>query len=288
MSVALLALTAFAAVAAQPPSSEQTQSALARLSKEADLFDRNAHRFTGIETLRQIQPEGTRFGRGPRGIVTKLPEAIHEIVSEYGYISADEPGGSLKEIRLVLTIDGLQWKKGNKELKDLANQIGTRDSKNPARTLESYENYGLRGFLSDSGQLILLFSRGAVEQFEFTFDRVETGQPGGPAWAYKYQQIDGPKALTIYGNKEPIRQRLRGEVWFRSSDAQPLRITIDSNHMVDDSEVRDITVVEYDISRWGLLLPVRINHRQYVDSQTFVIDEFSYRDFRMTVPGTLR
>lgn len=275
-------------VFAQQPSPEQTRSVVARLAREADRFERNAHRFTGLETLRQVQPAGTRFGKGPRGITTRLPEAVHEIISEYGYISSDEPGGSLKEVRLVLTIDGLKWKTGKKSLNDLAGRIGASDAKNPARSLESYEDYGLRGFLSDAGQLILLFSRGAAEKYEFAFDRTETDAVHGPTHVYRYQQLDGGQALTIYGGKEPIRQKLHGEVWSRTSDALPFRITIDSTHKMNESEVRDVTAVDYEFSRWGLLLPSQINHRQFVDTQLFVTDEFTYTGFKQTIPGKLR
>jgi hypothetical protein len=275
-------------VSAQQPSPEQTRSIVSRLAQEADRFELNAHRFTGVETLRQVQPAGTRFGKGPRGIITRLPEAVHEIISEYGFISSDEPGGSLKEVRLVLTIDGLKWKAGKKSLNDLASRIGARDAKNPARSLESYEDYGLRGFLSDAGQLILLFSRGAAEKYEFSFDRTETDTDQGPAQVYRYQQLDGGQALTIYGGKQPLRQRLHGELWVRTSDALPFRITIDSTHRMNESEVRDMTAVDYELSRWGLLLPSRINHRQFVDKQLFVTDEFTYSEFKQTIPGKLR
>lgn len=280
----LLALSASAAV----PTADQTRRALARLGQEADRFERNAHRFTGVETLQQTQPAGTRFSTGPRGIATRLPEAVHEIVSEYGYVSSDERGGSLKEVRLVLTVDGLKWKTGKKDLNDLANRIGTRDAKNRSRTLESYEDYGLRGFLSDAGQLILLFSRGAVEKYEFIFDRQDYGESGQPSWVYKYQQLDGGQAFTIYGGKEPIRQRLHGELWIRPNDLTPARVTIDSTHTMNESEVRDVTSVEYEMNQSGLLLPSRIDHSQFVDKQLFVIDRFTYTGFKQTVRGKIQ
>ena len=273
---------------AQQPTPEQTRSVVARLAREADLFERNAHRFTGVETLRQVQPAGTRFGKGPRGIITRLPEAVHEIVSEYGYISSDEPGGSLKEVRLVLTIDGFKWKTGKKDLNDLAGRIGAHDAKNPSRSLESYEDYGLRGFLSDAGQLILLFSRGGTEKYEFSFDRGESETTQGASYVYRYQQLDGGQALTIYGGKEPIRQKLHGELWVRTADQLPFRITIDSTHQMYESEVRDVTAVDYDLSHWGILLPARINHQQFVDGQLFVTDDFTYSGFKQTIPGKLR
>jgi hypothetical protein len=278
-----LGVMVLTAASAQQPTAEQTRLVLSRLAQEADRFERNAHRFTGIETLRQVQPEGTRYSTGPRGITTKLPEAVHEIVSEYGYISSDEPGGSLKEVRLVLTVNGLKWKRGKKDLSDLANRIGSRDAKNRGRTLESYENYGLRGFLSDAGQIILLFSRGGVERFEFSFDRAESG-----AWVYKYRQIDGPQALTIYGGKQPIRQKLQGEYWARSSDATPLRVTLDSAHQSNEIDIRDLTMVDYEMSRWGLLLPTRIDHRQFTGNKLFVVDEFRYKEFKQVQPGKIR
>ena len=144
-------------------------------ARKPTAFERNAHRFVGNETLRQTQPDGTRFGTGPRGITTELPGVVHEIVSEYGYISSDEPGGSLKEVRLVLTVDGLKWKSGKKDLSDSGGTDRQSDAKNRGHTLESYEDYGLRGFLSDAGQLILLFARHGVEKYEFMFDRSEIG-----------------------------------------------------------------------------------------------------------------
>lgn len=288
MSVVWLSLLAASVMVAQRPSAEQNRAVLARLGTEADRFERNAHRFAALETLRQVQPAGTRFGVGPRGVQTKLPEAVHEIVSEYGFISSDEPGGSLKEVRLVQTVDGLRWKRGKKDLNDLANQIGTRDAKNRGKTLERYEDFGLRGFLSDSGQVILLFARRGVEQYEFSFDREELPSVGGPAWVYRFQQLDGGQAFTIYTGKEPIRQRLRGELWVRASDSAPSRVTLFSEHEANGLPVRDVTMVDYQSSRWGLLLPARIDHKQYVDGKLFVTDEFSYANFKQVQPGKVR
>jgi hypothetical protein len=288
MLSALLGLLIASIALAQGPTPELTRAALTRLEQEANRFERNAHRFVGIETLRQTQPEDTRYGKGPRGTETKLPEDTHEIVSEYTYVSTDEPGGSLKEVRLVLTVDGMKWKRGKKDLSQLANQIGNREAKNRAKTMESYEEYGLRGFLSDAGQLILLFARGGMEKHEFRYDRIDGASGHGPVWVYKYQQIDGGHGLTIYGGKEPIHQRLHGEVWVRPSDGMPVRVTINSNHEVNHIQIRDFTAVDYEMSEWNVLLPSRIDHKQYVDAQLFVIDQFTYTKFKQTNPGPAR
>ena len=275
------------AALAAAPTTEQTRAVLARLGREADQFERNAHRYVGLETLEQVQPAGTRFSVSKRGLETTLPEAKNVIVSEYGFISSDEPGGSLREVRSILTVNGLKWKRGKKDLNDLASQIAREDAKNRVRSLEHFENFGLRGFLQDAGQLILLFARSGTERYEFTFDR-EAASFAGPAWVYKYRQIDGPAAFTIYGHKEPIRQRLEGEVWLSRGDGLPVRVALHSNHSIKESQVRDVTIVDYEMSRWGFLLPSRIDHKQYVDGDLFVADDFTYKDFREVISGRPR
>src|SRR6185436_13626241 len=120
---------AFLAASATAQTPEALRAVIERLGKEADLFDKRAHRVTGIETLRQTLPRGSRISKGKRGVETVLPEQTREIVSEYGFISLDEPGGWLKEIRMVLSIDGLTWKKGNKNLDGLARTLSASDDK---------------------------------------------------------------------------------------------------------------------------------------------------------------
>jgi hypothetical protein len=285
--VLLLAILWTSAALAAAPTTEQTRAVLTRLGREADQFERNAHRYLGVETLEQVQPAGTRFSVSQRGLETKLPATKNVIVSEYGFISSDEPGGSLREVRSILTVNGLKWKRGKNDLNDLATQIAREDAKNRVRSLEHFENFGLRGFLQDAGQLILLFARGGTERYEFTFDRDLTSV-AGPVWVYKYRQIDGPAAFTIYGQKEPMRQRLEGEVWLSRGDGLPVRVALHSNHSVKESKVRDVTVVDYQMSRWGFLLPLRIDHQQFVNEELFVADEFTYTDFREVISGRPR
>ena len=286
MFVWLFAITVSIAYGAAPGAGD-TRTVVARLAQEADRFEANAYRFIGRETLRQTQPAGTRVSRGPRGITTGLPEVTNEVVSEYGFVSSDEPGGSLKEVRSVMTVNGLKWRRGKKELGDLANRIAIRDAKNRGKTLESFETYGLRGFLSDAGQMILLFARGGVDKYEFNFDR-EAVHPSGPVWIYRYHQLDGDAAFTIYEEKQLIRQKLAGEVWLSAGDGLPVRITLHSEHVVEAVPIRDLTAVEYQMSEWGFLLPSRIDHRQFVDETLFVLDQFTYDNFKEILKGRPR
>ena len=146
---------------------------LQKLGEEADRFERAAHRFQGVEVLKQTLPKGTRISRRANGIETLLPEITHEIVSEYGYIPEDVRGGSIKEVRMVLTVNGLKWKRGTRGLDALAEQITAQDDKQKRGSLESWEDFGLRGFITDLGPLILLFSRGQATQYEFTYDGID-------------------------------------------------------------------------------------------------------------------
>src|SRR4051812_12296679 len=130
-----------------------------RLGAEADAFERTAYRIAGRETLKQTVPDGVRLGQGLHGTVTRLPGYTRTVVSEYGFVSVDVPGGAIREVRRVLTIDGLRWNKETKSLKQLARDIRAGDDRSRQRTLEGFEEHGLTGFVSDLGQLLLLFAR---------------------------------------------------------------------------------------------------------------------------------
>ena len=97
---------------------------------------------------------------------------------------------------------------------------------------------------------------------------------------YRYQQLGGSDALTVYEGKEPLRLKLQGRIWFRKADHTPLRISLDSERTEKEAVIRDVSVVHYDNKQFGVLLPARITHEQYVDSELFVSDEFTYSGFR--------
>ena len=284
MRLAALLLSAAAACAwAQTP--DVQRAVLERLAREADLFDKSAYRYAGTETLKQVQPRGSRVSRGPRGTEAVLPEQTREVVSDYGFIALDERGGWIKEVRVILTVDGLRWNKGKKGLENLAGALSANDDKKKRSLLESYEDFGLQGFVTDLGPLILLFARGLVSNYELTYERTDTDDRLGPLLVYRYMQLGGSDALTIYEGDEPIKQKLQGRIWFRQNDYAPVRISIDSEHKEKESVIRDVSVVEYDNRQFGFVLPSRITHQQYVDQVLFVSDEFTYSGFREVLSG---
>lgn len=261
------------------------QVVFANLGRQADLFERSAYRVVGQERLTQTVPDGVRIGRGMRGIETRLPGVKREIVSQYGFVSLDEPGGSLKEVRHVLTIDGQQWNRKAKSLASLAQEIAATDDKSKHRQLERFEEYGLHGFVSDLGQLILLFARGGAAHYELRYDHIDEDR----LWVYTYQQLDGREALTIYGEgKEPTRQRMKGRIWVTPATKMPVRISIESEREIEKVLIRDTSIVDYEKSKFGFLLPSKIVHKQYVGPTLYVTDEFEYSEFREILRGVRR
>ncbi len=254
---------------------------IARLGAEADTFERTAYRIMGREKLVQVVPDGVRVGKSLRGTYTKLPGYTRTIESEYGFVSLDAPGGSLREIRRVLTIDGDRWNKESKSLKSLARELTAADDKTRKNSLEKMEEFGLSGFVSDLGQIILLFARGGTSRYEILFERTEADG----TLVFSYQQMDGHEGVTVFGETEvPVKQRMRGRVWVQPGTFLPLRISFDSTREYQKETVIDRSSVDYEQSSFGTLLPARIKHEQFLNGILLVTDEYEYRDWKQVLP----
>lgn len=281
----LVALLLLPGISILAQTAQDHQAAIARLGKEADLFERSAYRVIGIETLKQAVPAGVRIVRNARGTETALPAVNREIVSDYGFISVDEPGGAIREVRKVRKVDGLTWKRRTSSLADLAKDLTTADDRGRRRQLERFEEFGLHGFVTDLGQLILLFARGNAARYEIVYDSTDdTGYH-----VYRYQQLDGKEAFTIYGEgKQPTRQKLKGRVWFNPIDKMPVRISIEADRQVERIPIRDVSIVDYKMSSLGFVLPSHIVHQQFVGGALYVTDDFTYTKFREVLRGVAR
>ncbi|MGH9629960.1 MAG: hypothetical protein ACRD7E_16705, partial [Bryobacteraceae bacterium] len=240
------------------------QSVIRKLGEAADKFEGNAYRFVGREKLTQRFYAGRRlrWGKPPEGVTPGMK--TREIVSEYGFVSIDAPGGSLREVRRVISVGGKPVKSGKRGLEALAKGATAMSEKDHRKLLEEFESHGLKGVATDFGQLILLFARGGAERFEISYARIEM-LGSVAALVYWYRQIDGPESLTIYAEGKPIRQTLRGEIWVDAFEHTPLRITLDSVREDGKVKIRDISYVDYMKSKFGFLLPKRVIHSQYAD-----------------------
>ena len=270
------------------PGKARTDGAvIQRLGEEADKFERSAHRFAAVETLTQTAVDESRAPRKRSRAPSLRGSTIRQIVSEYGFVPLDVRGGSLREVRIVVTVDGERWKRGNKGLESLANTIGAQTEKQHRKLLEEFEQFGLRGVATDFGQLILLFSRGRTNSYEFTF-KGPVGHLDTSAFAYGYEQLDGTQAVSIHEGKQFLREKITGELWVRQSDLLPIRLSIDTTREVKHAKIRDISWVNYEMTSHGILLPRSVTHQQFVDGNLIVTDQYRYSDFKEIIPTSPR
>lgn len=263
---------------------ENTQKLVKRLGDEAEAFQKIAPQLVGRETLHQRALAPPRF-KMRLGDAAKQPQAAdwkeHEIVSEYAFALL---GRQIHELRQVTSVDGKQVA-GEKKAQDaLAKLVAANDDERKKRALQQLEKYGLQGGATDFGQLLLLFSRGNVERYEFT--RAGPRLMGTVATqVFHYQQLDGPQALTVFrgnsGTAGATTQRLsvQGEIWVREADGLPVRITMTATDSSADKPLREEATVDYGMSEFGALLPVETTQRELRGGEEVAENKFSYRDF---------
>jgi hypothetical protein len=262
---------------------DSTQKLVKRLGDEAAAFQKIAPQLVGRETMHQRALAPPRF-KMRVGDAAKQPQAAdwkeHEIVSEYAFALL---GRQIHELRQVTSVDGKRVAGETQAQDALAKLITASDEERQRRALQQLEKYGLRGGATDFGQILLLFSRGNVERYEFT--------AAGPrlmgtvaTQVFHYQQLDGPQALTVFrGNSGAAttiqRLSVQGEIWVREEDGLPVRITMTATNGSDDKTLREEATVDYAMSRFGTLLPVETTQRELRAGEEVAENKFGYRDF---------
>jgi hypothetical protein len=263
---------------------DSTQKLLKRLGDEATAFQKIAPELVGREMLHQRSLAPPRF-KMRMGDAAKQPQAAdwkeHEIVSEYAFAVL---GHQIHELRQVTSVDGRQVA-GEKRAQDaLAKLVIANDDERKRRALQQLEKYGLQGGATDFGQILLLFSRGSVERYEFT--------AAGPrllgtvaTQVFHYQQLDGPQALTVFrgnsraGAGSAQKLSVQGEIWVREADGLPLRITMTATDSGTDKTLREEAIVDYAMSEFGTLLPVETTLRELRGGEEVAENKFRYIDF---------
>jgi hypothetical protein len=272
-------LAAFAG--AQPPSLEQIQN---RLAEEAAVFLHIAPQTFAEETLQQraVKPRPRFRLRIGDDALTPLPPRYQtrEIVSEYSYSSFKASPTFLHEFRQVFSIDGQQVLAQEKARQSLSLGMRSQDDRLKKRMLEQFEKHGLIGTVTDFGQLILLFVKRRLPEYEFRIVG-ETRLGADPVIKVAYRQVKGAQALTIFEGSKAIHQPLQGEIWVRKPDLAPLRITLESAREEKDQPVlRDQASVDYLMSQHGVMLPVAVVHRQFNGELLTAENIFRYSSFR--------
>ena len=256
---------------------ERTQQLAERLAREAQAFEKIAPELVGRETLHQ------RVMTAPRlklrvGDAAQHPVAAwkeHEVVSEYAFAVL---GREIHELRQVTSVDGKQVAGENQARDTLAKLITSRNDDRKKRALEQLEKYGLQGAATDFGQILLLFTRGNLERYEIT-----AAGPRllgiVPTQVFHYQQLDGPRALTVFGDSKTQRLSVEGEIWVREADGLPLRITMAATDSSTGKTLREEATVDYAMSEYGTLLPVETTHRELRSGVEVEENKFTYTEF---------
>jgi hypothetical protein len=252
---------------------------LSRVSEEAEMFRRIAPQALSEETLEQrtLRPV-PRFR--PRSSTPATPEYVSlEIVSEYSYSAFREAPGALHEFREVISVDGLPVNTAENARHSLSLGLKSENDRARKRMLEDFRKLGLIDAAMDFGQILLLFTRRELPDYDFRMtgaDRIGADE----ATVLSYSQRQGRQTMLVFEGRKTIRAKLDGKLWVRSSDGLPLRISVRSEWKEQRHMRRHEAVVDYTTTPFGMVAPASVKHTEYFDRQIITENLFRYSPFK--------
>jgi hypothetical protein len=255
---------------------------LERVTEEARVFTEKSPRFLGVEKLTQkgrVAPPRFRLRKGVAD--TEAPTIAYrttELVSEYGFGYLPALPGQLKEMRVVVSVNGRAVRDRAQTRLALSEGMSSDFERLNKQMLQDMESYGLVGAVIDVGQILLLFSRSQLNDLELSVLR-DTTLDGEAIAVLGYRQTGGASA-TIY-HKQTARLPLEGELWIRRSDGLPVRVTSSLSLKEGKYSVVHSFAVDYAPSKHGVLLPSKITYSRRQDSVLMVETEAAYTDYKM-------
>lgn len=259
---------------------------LTRLAEEAEVFRQMAPKVLAREQLTQrarIEPSRgfpIRIGRAAQE--PPPPEyRQREIISEYGFAPLKAGSGGLREFRQVITVDGRRITTEEKARRSLTSGLRAESDADRKRMLEQFEKHGLRGAASDFGQMILLFSKRRLGDYEFT-PAGEDALGADRVKIVRYTEKAGRGRVLIFERSRAIYKPLNGQIWLREQDGMPLRITLLTERESDQGiTVREEAIVDYVRSSHGLIVPASVVYRQFSGLALTVENVYRYSPFRL-------
>ncbi len=277
-------LLALAAVLPAIGADQQLEQILNRVSEEAEAFRMLAPKVVARETLREkARKKRSRFRIRIGADALKPPPVKYqtrEIISEYGFTTLREAPDALHELRQVVSVDGRPVTDHKKARETLTIGATSDDDRLKKKMLRRFAKLGLMGATTDFGQLILLFRRRHLGNYEFRHLR-ETRLGADRVVVTAFTQKEGPASLTIFEGRKATRARLTGEIWTREKDGLPLRITLKTTVKTDKHETVHRTTVDYFRSPYGVSLPAAVRYEKLVNGQLLVENVSSYTDYHM-------
>ena len=269
--------------AAQAQQEGDLQSMLRRVSEEAEVFAHSARAVLSQETLRQrTRKTPVRFRPRVGDAATKPPKEeflSREVVSEYGYSSFKDSPAALHEFRTVTSVDGRKVQAAEKARRTLTMGMSSADDGVKKQMLRDFEKHGLVGAATDFGQVILLFVKRRLADYEFEIkgrDRIGADS----ATVLAFRQKGGPESLTVFAHNTALRSTLQGFIWLRMPDHLPLRIRLLSSRKEGPFVVNTEGTVDYAMSSHGCLLPAAVVHRDTAGDKLMTENVFEYTPFK--------
>jgi hypothetical protein len=259
------------------------------IARTAATFAASAPGLTAEETLDQHGRRGfveilRKKKNKARDLDIKLPQDFHnhQVISSYTLTEIGD-GHVLHEIRTVGTMDGQSPATPGDARHAMTIGLLSADDRTKRELLEDLEHDRLEGAVTDFGQLILLFATHL--QKDYAFSLASEQQLGDePAVVVGYRQISGSQGLTFFEERTEDRQPATGEIWLRRKDLLPLRITLNTEEALSKkSTIRTEATVNYIPSQFGLV-PESVVHKQFLNSELMVENDFHYADFRHAHP----
>jgi hypothetical protein len=261
------------------------QQMASRLAEEANAFQHLAPQVIGRETLHQraLKPPSRFHPRvGDAAKAPPLPQwRERELVSEYGFASLGGEDQTIHEIRQVTTAEGKHVEDSKKAQEKLAKVITSSDQERKRQLLRDFQKYGLAGAVTDFGQLILLFNPRGIVRFEFLEQGVEI-LGDTQTFVFSYKQIDGQDPVTVFDSShqdEAHNMRAEGQIWVRADNFLPVRISVAVSRGEGPSTVREEAIVNYQMSRFGAVLPSSTLHRELIGGSLSAENRFEYSDY---------
>jgi hypothetical protein len=276
LTCAFLAAAGSAPGADQPPPGD-LPPLIRQLSARAGRFWDAAPSWYCRETLRQTGPDqhkqkhGIHFSNPSNAAPAEMGN--REIVSWYGFSTYSANSEAIHEIRQVAEVDGNPVDGAPSE-SDFRRILLARDDSAKHELAEKFQAATLSDAPFDFGQLVMLFTRRAIDRYSFTLRGADL-VGAQRVTVYQYSQQTGTPALHIDEKTIP----LTGTVSLLDPDGTPVRITVVAVRK-GKMEVRDEADVDYEEVAHGVILPASLVHRRFVAGALHSDDRALYSDWK--------
>ncbi len=270
---------------AQAADDPRVKDALYRLAREASQFWQAAPGFAARETIRQriiVAPK--RRKTAPDAPPPQPKWKAQQIESWYGFGAFRRAPEALREFRRSYAIDDKPIEAEARARAGFAAELTSRDEEERDKLLEEFQKNIMPGAATDFGQVILLFTKGKLEQYAYE-PATQARMGADRALVIPFKQSGGGQALRIVEGRRQIERKLEGALWVREGDYLPLRIAFNSERALDKkTRVRDEATVDYLVTA-GALLPASLVYRRFENDVLVVEANYQYQDWQPLKPN---